>query len=118
MNDCPTAGQPLHASNASVGSTGPARPRFRLGQLVGTPAALEALLAAGVSPLALIRRHVTGDFGDLDEHDRQANEEAIAHGLRVFSAYTVTSDSGESTRVYVITEAGRSATTVLRAEDY
>lgn len=118
MNDCPTAGQPLHASNSSVGSTGPARPRFRLGQLVGTPAALDALLAAGVSPLALIRRHVTGDFGDLDEHDRQANEDAIAHGLRVLSAYTVTSGSGESTRIYVITEADRSVTTTLLPREY
>jgi len=61
-----------------------------------------------------IARHVAGDWGVLDEDDIQANHAAMATGDRIFSVYV--SDSGD--RVYVITEADRSVTTVLLSEEY
>ena len=86
--------------------------KFPLGRLVITLAALHALQPEDVA--ASIRRHVTGDWGELDEHDRQENELSLREGFRLLSAY---SDSG-GTRFWIITEADRSATTVLLPEDY
>lgn len=91
--------------------------RFELGALVATPAALEMLEIDGevglIAALRLVRRHVTGDFGQLEEDDREANETAIAHGYRVMSVYDLPCGT-----VWVITEHDRSATTVLLPSDY
>ena len=62
----------------------------------------------------LIRRHVTGDWGDLDEHDRGENQLALENGFRIFSVYNTTS----GVRLYIITEADRSYTTCLLPSDY
>jgi hypothetical protein len=88
--------------------------RFPLGQLATTPGALESLLAMGKEPVEFIARHAQGDWGDLGAHDQAANQTAITDGFRIFSAYQV----DESTRIYVITEADRSVTTVLLADEY
>lgn len=85
---------------------------FPLGRLVITPAALHALEPEDV--VAAIRRHATGDWGELDEHDRLENEKSLREGYRLLSAYT---GSG-GTRFWVITEADRSISTVLLPEDY
>jgi hypothetical protein len=90
------------------------RQRFPLGRIVATPAALEALAKSGDSGHGLIMRHVTGDFGTVCKADWQANEDAIATGERVFSAYALC--DGE--KVWVITEQDRSVTTLLVPEDY
>ena len=87
---------------------------FPLGALVSTPGALLVLMEAGVTPLSLVIRHVRGDFGDLCEEDRAANEAAVADGSRVFSSYVVAPD----TKVWVITEADRSVTTLLLPSEY
>ena len=92
---------------------GPATPRFELGRTVITPGALARLDSESVQ--ASMRRHHTGDWGNLDEHDRQLNDEALRTGEgRLFSAYT----SSAGVRFWVITEADRSATTVLLPEEY
>ena len=62
----------------------------------------------------LIRRHVTGDWGDLDQEDRQENQLSLDKGFRIFSAYNT--DGG--IRLYIITEADRSYTTCLLPSDY
>ena len=85
-----------------------------LGRLVATPAAINALTTTDTHPLTLLRRHVTGDWGDLTPEDVEANRMALATGARVLSAYTLP----DGTRVWVITEADRSATTILLPEDY
>jgi hypothetical protein len=75
----------------------------------------------GVAPLSLISRHVRGDWGDLDEHDRLANESALREGLRIFSAYKLTTTLGSRVvheKVWVITEADRSSTCLLRPDEY
>jgi hypothetical protein len=61
-----------------------------------------------------LARHANGDCGNVDDHDRKANEYALEHGLRVLSAYTLS--SGE--RIWIITEADRSATTILLPSEY
>jgi hypothetical protein len=65
------------------------------------------------SILALIKRHATGDWGDVDAEDGKANDEALKNGGRLLSAYTV-----KGVKVWVITEADRSSTTLLLPQDY
>jgi hypothetical protein len=88
--------------------------RFPLGRIVATPGALAALEEAGEIPDTFLKRHVTGDWGEVDEHDRQENEFSVAHGFRLLSAYTVTN----GTKLWIITEADRSATTILLPSEY
>jgi hypothetical protein len=83
--------------------------RFPLGQTVATPGALEALEQAGQAPAALLARHQHGDWGDLAEEDKQENEYSVNRGLRLLSAYHLTT----GVKVWVITEADRSVTTLL-----
>jgi len=89
-------------------------PKFRLGQIVATPGALDALLTAGQTPGFFLRRHVSGDWGELDEEDRRENELSVVQGFRLLSAYTLSS----GTKIWIITEADRSATTLLLPSEY
>ncbi len=61
-----------------------------------------------------IDRHASGDWGNLEEFDRQQNNSALEDGSRIFSAY----HTSDGTKVWVITEADRSYTTALLPEDY
>ena len=90
------------------------KPLFSLGQLVGTPGALEALAEVQKEPLELLARHVSGDWGELEEEDRAENDFSVKNDLRILSAYTL--ESG--VKVWVITEADRSATTILLPSEY
>ncbi len=83
-----------------------------LGQTVATPAALQVLTQPEI--VAALRRHAAGDWGDVDAHDRAANDDALRSGERLLSAYR----SANGTAFWVITEADRSVTTVLLPEDY
>lgn len=94
-------------------------PTIALGRIVATPGAIEALQEAGVHPLALLNRHATKDWGDLDEHDKRCNESALKDGSRILSAYTLSPD----VKVWIITEAEnddgqRESTCVLLPEEY
>jgi hypothetical protein len=89
------------------------KPRFALGKLVATPGALALMQEHGIDGLALLSRHVRGDWGDLTEADKQENELSVIEGFRIFSAY----GQGER-RLFVITEADRSVTTILRPDEY
>jgi hypothetical protein len=86
--------------------------RFALGQLVATPGALLAIDQETV--LRAIRRHAAGDWGELVAEDKAANDEALKGGGRLLSRYLST--AGEP--FWIITEADRSATTVLLPEEY
>ena len=90
------------------------KPRFALGQVVATPAALEMLQRHGRTPLVYITRHHQGDWGDLCEEDRNANETALNDGSRLFSAYKLSEDD----RIWIITEADRSSPCVLTPDCY
>lgn len=86
--------------------------KFRLGRIVATANALSRLTQEDI--LAGIRRHQSGDWGELGRDDWRANELALEEGTRLFSMYR----SVSNIRFYVITEADRSSTTVLLPEDY
>lgn len=88
--------------------------RLPLGRLVGTPSALDLLNSAGVNPITLLERHHTGDWGDLDAEDWETNQYSLIHGLRILSSYRL--DQNE--KVWIITEADRSVTTILLPSDY
>lgn len=90
------------------------RPLFSLGQIVATPGAIKALEEANQDAAEFLHRHVTGDFGEVDEEDRQANEQAITTGTRILSVYQTRNEL----RLWVITEADRSVTTLLLPEEY
>lgn len=81
---------------------------------MATPGALSALAEAGQTPHEFIRQHVVGDWGELDEHDRQENERSLKDGCRLLSAYHLR----DGTKIWVITEADRSITTLLLPEEY
>jgi hypothetical protein len=84
-----------------------------LGRVLTTPLALKTILGAGGDPCTYVARHASGDWGDLCASDRRENRLALRHGRRVLSSYAV----GEG-RVWVITEADRSVTTILLPEEY
>lgn len=88
--------------------------RFPLGRVGATPGALCALEQAGQMPAAFLDRHMNGDWGDVPEEDKQENEFSVAHGLRILSAYTTS--AGE--KIWIITEADRSYTTLLLPREY
>lgn len=90
------------------------KPQFPLGQTVATPGALDALEASGQTPLEFLKRHVRGDWGEVDEEDSEANDNALESGDRVLSAYR----TRRGDRIWIITEADRSATTILLPEEY
>jgi len=85
-------------------------PRFELGQLVATPGALAALEQANTSMAELIGRHLSGDWGTVDEEDWAANDRALLEGTRLLSTYAL---PATDETVWVITEWDRSATTIL-----
>lgn len=85
--------------------------RFSLGRIVATPGALETF----PHPLlfSCLRRHASGDWGELCEMDKELNDGAVKHGGRVFSSYAL-----QDGKLWIITEADRSATTFLLPEEY
>lgn len=86
-----------------------------LGRVVATPGALDALEVTGTDALELLRRHASGDWGEVPPEDARENERSVRNGWRVLSSYPI----GESwERIWVITEADRSSTCILLPEDY
>jgi uncharacterized protein YycO len=87
---------------------------FKMGRIVATPGALSALQSAGECLGCILLRHLGNDWGDLDDDDKRANDNALRDGDRILSKYTTTL----GVALYVITEADRSATTILRTDEY
>jgi len=95
-----------------MSATSNPRPRFPVGQTVATPGALASVPIEEM--LQALSRHVCGDWGDLEAHDKAANESALKNGGRLFSAYHTAS----GIKFWIITEADRSATTTLLPREY
>jgi hypothetical protein len=89
------------------------RAPLSLGRVLATPGALKLLTEEGEHPFDYLARHASGDWGDLCAFDRRQNEIALRDGYRVFSSYETTAG-----RVWIITEADRSVTTILLPEEY
>ena len=88
--------------------------KFPLGKIVATPAAIDLLNHLGELPSKFLDRHVSGDWGEVCLEDRQANDEDLLNGGRLVSSY----DLKLGHKVMIITEADRSATTILLPSDY
>jgi hypothetical protein len=81
---------------------------------MATPEALNAFAATGEHPINYIVRHMNLDPGSLGAEDQLANLQAVRDGTRVFSAYELR----DGTRIWIITEADRSVTTILLPDEY
>ncbi len=93
--------------------TNQVKPLFALGETMATPGALVVMQGIDISPVTLLSRHQRGDWGELDEDDKKENDLSVKEGLRVFSAYVF-----DTVKLWVITEADRSSTTILLPEEY
>ena len=94
-------------------------PLFKPGRVVATPAALAALEQSSQSVWEFLTRHLAGDWGLVDAHDKAANDEALKDGSRLLSAYRLKSN----VTIWLVTEAeddngNRAVTTALLPEDY
>lgn len=94
--------------------------KFSLGQLLSTPAALQAMADSGQTPLEFVSRHAKGDWGEeLCQEDKRLNDQAVVDGSRILSAYKTRS----GVKIWIITEAAddnghRAATTALLPSQY
>ncbi len=83
--------------------------RFEHGRILAT----QGVMALGVDILPFLVRHLSGDWGVLCDEDKAANDEAVTTGLRIMSCYDTANG-----RIWIITEADRSATTALLPREY
>jgi len=91
--------------------------RFALGRLVATRRVADRLAedsAFARFVLESMRRHANGDWGNLDDTDKQENSFSVDKHLRILSAY----EEAGLPKIWIITEADRSVTTVLFPEEY
>jgi hypothetical protein len=122
-------------SHSRVTSVTPVTPLFSTGQLLATPGALAFIATHSINLSELLRRHVSGDDGDLCDDDKEANKFALVHGARIFSSYrfsvpgraevggvqlsqSESDDVNDDRRLWIITEADRHSTTVLLPTEY
>ena len=99
--------------------TGTTKPRFSSTAVLSTPGALEAFEKSHQTPFEFLQRHLNGDWGDLDDEDKQANELALVDGSRLLSAYRL----ADATKIWLITEADgengrRESSTFLLPSEY
>jgi len=92
----------------------PSVTRFALGQTYVTPGAEEALMIAGQTSIEFLRRHISNDWGELSDEDARENEFSLREGFRLLSAYR----TAKGQRLWIITEADRSSTTILLPDEY
>ncbi len=92
---------------------------FPTGQVGVTPGANDLLAQLNVHWIRLLARHMAGDWGNVGEEDKKANDLAIENGTRILSSYRFDHGNGQQdNRIWVITEADRSATTILLPSEY
>lgn len=87
--------------------------KFPLGRIVATPGALGLLEKLGQEATPFIARHANGDWGNVPPEDAQENELSVIKGFRILSSYPTTEGD-----LWIITEADRSATTLLLPDEY
>jgi hypothetical protein len=87
---------------------------FECGALVFTAGIDELVRAGRIDPFHYFSRHVRGEWGDLCEEDMQANADALVNNFRLLSSYQIDPEL----KLWIITEADRSVTTLLLPEEY
>jgi hypothetical protein len=110
----------MKGSEMSNSRQGEARPKFPLGRIYATRGALELLQRSNQDAHSFLARHAHGDWGLVHQDDGAANEHAVTHGSRILSSYAVGSEGlkRDAEVIWVITEADRSATTLLLPGEY
>ena len=103
-----------NTTTAKADGTTAGAARFPLGRLFLTPGAIEALAESEQMPQEFINRHVRLEQGELCDEDHRENLFSIDKSLRIFSAFK----TGKGIKLWVITEADRSATTLLLPGEY
>ncbi len=83
--------QNSNTTRANIGA------RFALGQIFITPGAQEALEVAGQTAIQFLRRHMSGDWGEVSEEDAQENEHSVREGFRLLSSYR----TGNGKRIWI-----------------
>jgi hypothetical protein len=116
-----TVVRPIFPSTKGFPKTGvevmnhlPTIPLFPFGHVVATPGAVALLEQSNRSHLEFLSRHLRGDWGNLCQDDKAENELGLKYGYRLMSSYPIT----DTERLWVITEADRSVTTLLLPEEY
>ena len=92
----------------------PSRCLFALGNVVATPGALDLLDRAATNAAELLQRHQSGDWGNVPPDDAEENLHAIQYGGRLLSSYKLNGNE----KLWIITEADRSVTTLLLPQEY
>jgi hypothetical protein len=100
-------------------TTATTTPKFTTGVILATPGATAEFDRNGHTPFEFLKQHISGDWGELCEEDRDANNQALVDGSRLLSAYRLK----DGTKIWCITEAvgengHREATTFLLPEEY
>ncbi len=90
------------------------QPLFELGRVVATPGALQALEENKKYGMEYLGRHLFGDWGDLEQEDKEENELSVRKGFRILSAYKLP----DGQKLWIISEADRSVTTLLLPSEY
>lgn len=90
------------------------QPKFELGQTLITTGAEQALAESGQGHLLFLARHAGGDWGSVSRGDAEENDVSVQKGYRIFSVY----HTAKGVKLWVITEADRSTTTILLPEEY
>ncbi|UQI28524.1 hypothetical protein M3M50_16230 [Pseudomonas bijieensis] len=87
------------------------------GALVMTPGVDALMRAKRLDPFYYFGRHILGDWGDICDEDRQLNEDALMCDYRLMSVYNI-NEIEPGFKLWIITEADRSVTTILLPEEY
>jgi hypothetical protein len=91
------------------------KPLFTLGRVVATPGALASIGVSGDDRSTYLARHQSGDWDEIDAHDRKENQLSLEQGFRLMSAYKL---GITGAKIWIISEADRSSTCVLLPEEY
>ena len=87
---------------------------FALGQIAATPGAVDLLGRTASDALDFLIRHQQGDWGSVPPEDAEENLSSIENGCRILSSYYLNTTE----RLWIITEADRSVTTLLLPDEY
>jgi len=88
--------------------------KFALGLIITTAGAEFAMRETGQKPAEFLRRHVSGDWGDMNAEDSASNDRSVESGSSIYSAYTLS----DGTKIWIITALDRSNTTILLPSEY
>lgn len=99
-------------------------PKFQTGQIVTTQRVSGDMFNTAQFAIFCqksLERHRNGDWGDVEEDDKESNEYALTNGQRIFSGYLLPEELKESangSKIWIITEHDRSVTTILYPHEY